>query len=546
MGVRPASVDAGTGVRLGGVFGGIAVFGTSTYSRTLRVITIMALLLTSVGLTATPARAATCARTVLSVVAHQDDDLLFMNPDLENELRNGSCAVTVFVTAGDIGAGTSYWVERELGPQSAYNTMLGLAENTSWSANQRTFAGHSVHTVTSGGAGNVTLIYLRLPDGGLQGNGFPSTGNESLAKLADGRISTIDAIDGSATYTRSGLVEMLAAIVAATAPTAVHTQDARAGQADHIDHIVTAQFSQEALIGFTGTVEAYRGYTIANEPANVTGAELTRKTAALVAYSNHDPYLCGSPSDCPSGVEAEWNERQYNAPLAIPTNPVPGPAPYSGPNLARNASVLASTQESGQEATKAIDSVIAGWPANGTAEWSSSGQRNGAWIQLYWSAAQTIDRVYLYDRPNLNDQVTGGTLTFSDGTTVNVPELNNNGTATIVTFTARATTTLRFTVTSTSGSTSNIGLAEIETYNGDPTATPAAGTSTTTTSVERAEPSATPSSSARPSPSATTTDPEPSSTPPRATATTSAQSTPSASSSATPTASAQVQGGDNG
>ena len=70
----------------------------------------------------------------------------------------------------------------------------------------------------------------------------------------------------------------------------------------------------------------------------------------------------------------------------------------------------------------------------------------------------------LYDRPNSDDQVTGGTLTFSDGSTVNVPSLNNDGTATTITFPAKTTTSLLFTVTSVSSTTQNVGLSEIQVY----------------------------------------------------------------------------------
>ena len=44
----------------------------------------------------------------------------------------------------------------------------------------------------------------------------------------------------------------------------------------------------------------------------------------------------------------------------------------------------------------------------------------GSWLKLTWSSPQTINTVVLYDRPNTNDQVTGGTLTFSDGSTIAV------------------------------------------------------------------------------------------------------------------------------
>jgi hypothetical protein len=85
-------------------------------------------------------------------------------------------------------------------------------------------------------------------------------------------------------------------------------------------------------------------------------------------------------------------------------------------------------------------------------------------LTLTWPGAHTLDRVVLFDRPNLDDQVTGGTLTFSDGSTVAVPSLDNAGAATTVDFPARATTSLRFAVTSVSGATHNVGLSEIQAW----------------------------------------------------------------------------------
>jgi hypothetical protein len=49
-------------------------------------------------------------------------------------------------------------------------------------------------------------------------------------------------------------------------------------------------------------------------------------------------------------------------------------------------------------------------------------------------------------------------LTFSDGSTVPVPTLPNDGT---ITFTARTITSVQLTVNSVSTTTSNVGLAEI-------------------------------------------------------------------------------------
>src|SRR5262249_56622710 len=97
-------------------------------------------------------------------------------------------------------------------------------------------------------------------------------------------------------------------------------------------------------------------------------------------------------------------------------------------------------------------------------EWATEREDAGAWIGLAWATPYVVDKVVLYDRRNANDHVIGGTLTFSDGTSVNVGALDNAGAATTVAFPPRSITSVMFTVTSVSATTMNIGLAEVEVY----------------------------------------------------------------------------------
>jgi uncharacterized repeat protein (TIGR02543 family) len=135
-------------------------------------------------------------------------------------------------------------------------------------------------------------------------------------------------------------------------------------------------------------------------------------------------------------------------------------------NIAPLATVTASTQNTttGQTAVKAVDGVIDGYPGDYTKEWATTGQRVGAFLNLAWSAPYSVSQVVLYDRPNTNDQITSATLAFSDGSSITVGPLNNNGTATPYSFPARVITGLRMTVTGVSASTANIGLSEIQVY----------------------------------------------------------------------------------
>ena len=63
---------------------------------------------------AAPARAATCsAGTLVTVVAHLDDDLLFVDPAISERLDAGWCITTVHLIGGANGADFAYVLTRE-------------------------------------------------------------------------------------------------------------------------------------------------------------------------------------------------------------------------------------------------------------------------------------------------------------------------------------------------------------------------------------------------------------------------------------------------
>jgi uncharacterized repeat protein (TIGR02543 family) len=135
-------------------------------------------------------------------------------------------------------------------------------------------------------------------------------------------------------------------------------------------------------------------------------------------------------------------------------------------NIASLATVTASSEnpQTGQTAVKAVDGVIAGYPGDYTREWATNGQGVGAWLNLSWSAPYSVNQVVLYDRPNSNDNIASATITFSDGSSIVIGPLNNDGTATTYTFSARVITGLRMTVTGVGSGTANIGLSEMQVY----------------------------------------------------------------------------------
>jgi alpha-glucosidase (family GH31 glycosyl hydrolase) len=135
-------------------------------------------------------------------------------------------------------------------------------------------------------------------------------------------------------------------------------------------------------------------------------------------------------------------------------------------NIAPTAHVTVS---SGEPVKGLIDGRVGGYPGDRTAEWATRGEHAGAWAKLAWATPQTVDRVVLFDRPNPDDHVTGGTIEFSDGSHVAFGPLDNDaGRGTDVRFPARAVTSLKITVTGVSAETVNIGLSEVAVFRADP------------------------------------------------------------------------------
>jgi hypothetical protein len=130
---------------------------------------------------------------------------------------------------------------------------------------------------------------------------------------------------------------------------------------------------------------------------------------------------------------------------------------------------LASASFSSEETASTIgiaDRKVGGYPGERAEEWSTAGEKTGASVRLTWSAPQRVARVLLYDRINTNDQVTSGTLRFSDGSELDVAAVPNTpeGGPLVLDFAARDVTWVELSVTGVSATTENIGLAELAVY----------------------------------------------------------------------------------
>jgi LmbE family N-acetylglucosaminyl deacetylase len=276
-----------------------------------------------------------CTHTRMNIVAHQDDDLIFQNPDLLEAIAAGDCVRTVYVTAGDAGLGEPYWREREEGARAAYAVMAGVAN--SWTKSEATVAGHTLHLATLTGKPTVSQVYLRLPNGGSSGAGYAATGFKSLPKLWRSKnpepasltpITELSALDGSATYNYEGLLGTLEALIAEFEPEVISTQNftVEFGTGDHADHITVAKLTRIAANAWTTThvLRSYMDYETKNSPINVFEPQLAKKLSAYYAYATHDSNeACASQAKCEEPFYSDywaWLHRQ----IVVSETSVPG------------------------------------------------------------------------------------------------------------------------------------------------------------------------------------------------------------------------------
>jgi putative alpha-1,2-mannosidase len=128
-------------------------------------------------------------------------------------------------------------------------------------------------------------------------------------------------------------------------------------------------------------------------------------------------------------------------------------------NAARWPGVKATASsefDAGYAAAKVHDGVI-GEKDGG--DWASRGERE-PWVQLDFAKPVRTDRIVIYDRPGTLDDVNGGELLFSDGSSVTVTGVPADGSAKVVEFPLRTTAWVRFQVRGGTGQ--NPGLSELE------------------------------------------------------------------------------------
>lgn len=304
----------------------------------------------------------------MNFVAHEDDDLLFMNPDIATSIASGNHVVTAFLTAGTSFGNDRYeatLISREVGILNAYAYMVDpfysattRDDEPAMLAHWRLHDGAPITISTAYGTkqaiqydfvGNssfsVSVVFLRL---------YETNGNQDLRTLwhgTDPAIKTVPCVTGCAlgsalgtqTYTRDELIQMLAALmnrfhdavpesqllVNAQDSTGLysHIEDFGEDWEDNPDHIAAANFVVSAFHRYhrypgndLRSLREYRGYNISMEPINLGDDEQIRdKRRAFYRYwvSNAEPGDTNSnnnpddPQFSCCAFYTHWTERKY-------------------------------------------------------------------------------------------------------------------------------------------------------------------------------------------------------------------------------------------
>ncbi len=255
-------------------------------------------------------------------VAHEDDDLLFMNPDIHDTIRAGGCIQVVYLTAGERGEGVKYMSEREDGVRAAYALMAGVANV--WDPAPLLINKVQIAQYSLARNPRVSLVFMRLKDPWLNKGWGDLT---PLSRLEIQPQQMAQALgEYFETYTRESMVRTLSGLILRFEPGKIRRMDDnvqipynklcwRCIGHDHPDHIASARLVRDAMAVTSGNFEAisYVDYPNQERPVTLTLKQLSEKSRIFNLYAQYDYLYCSVPMNCkePLGPAALWAERQY-------------------------------------------------------------------------------------------------------------------------------------------------------------------------------------------------------------------------------------------
>lgn len=208
----------------------------------------------------------------LNIVAHPDDDLLFLNPDIICDLDCGVTPYILYLTTGDDGRDEEYVERRRDAAVYAWLTRAGVRQ-IFWSIKSNCFR-------QGDKLGDLYQLY---------------------------RDETYKAISfyGDEVFDRNWFMKHLQELYHSVSPSVIRIQDPFAEPAvesdgpgrDHIDHIYGAKLAVMFLWNANVEMLAYEGYTIRAKEPNVPYELAEKKKIHWRRYQEADTEVAGEQWD---------------------------------------------------------------------------------------------------------------------------------------------------------------------------------------------------------------------------------------------------------
>jgi LmbE family N-acetylglucosaminyl deacetylase len=222
--------------------------------------------------------------TTLSFVAHQDDDLLFMNPDIVSDVQAREPTWITYLTAGNLTpgpAGMAYADQRIQGARAAW-ARAAKVTNPTWTFRLLSVGGR---TLASNRLGNVNLVFTFI-------NAANGPDNGDLYRMWTDPTFAAQPIDGRSAYTGKQFIAMLHALIDYVQPDFLRVEDPAGEEMNgHIDHAYVGRFALAAN-STNGVIarraDTYFDYVTAQMPENFSGYWRDEKLAIWNAYKPFD------------------------------------------------------------------------------------------------------------------------------------------------------------------------------------------------------------------------------------------------------------------
>jgi LmbE family N-acetylglucosaminyl deacetylase len=272
----------------------------------------------------------------MTIMAHSDDDLLFVNPDLQPAIASGLPVRGVVLTCDEFN-GTDDLTPEELaaqlreGTRLAYASLAGDGVANDWNIDTIDVAERTIEVNTLVAAPQIQLYWLNLPDGG--DDRYPDalltlwqTPNDSTETI----LVTDSPVTEKQVYDAERLYLVLVGLLDLFQPTIIRVQDPAPDRrldaqlpppGEHSDHVATASFAQLAVRTYEGPTATglalltrYRCYNTQFSPENVPSTLLDPKTTAYHKYNTLDP-LSGDYFDV--ALARNYHRFPVSAPWAV-------------------------------------------------------------------------------------------------------------------------------------------------------------------------------------------------------------------------------------